>query len=293
MVAGEDFTASKGPGGKAARLLDSVVAFVVAIFHPIFRVLVSVVSPSKSSASASQSQPRDPQHAHEPSCDANQSEVHNQHPRQTPANNDGDIDVSPPTEITTNNRAHMQNGNSFFKSEYDTQKMPASLQNRDQAMAPAKPLGQRVANTVVIATDSNGQPESASKATAPRTTCDSVNGGLKQENRMDKGVGATAVNNAHDPSPTNATNVLFRDVGDEQAEEDRQEQLTLPPPVQPVNKHVEDDDDPVKAAERAVHLGFMNQALDMVRSLLTFLAPTGTLSCNHPLSFLAGAQWLM
>lgn len=43
MVASGDFTAADGPGGKASRFLDAVVAFVIGIFQPIFHFLLSAI----------------------------------------------------------------------------------------------------------------------------------------------------------------------------------------------------------------------------------------------------------
>lgn len=54
--------------------------------------------------------------------------------------------------------------------------------------------------------------------------------------------------------------------GDKETHENSQDNLTLPPAVQPL----EGPEDPAQAAEREIHFGFMEEALDMVRCPLLF-----------------------
>ncbi|KAH8762161.1 hypothetical protein F5883DRAFT_424573 [Diaporthe sp. PMI_573] len=64
-------------------------------------------------------------------------------------------------------------------------------------------------------------------------------------------------------------------VGEKEAEENLHDQVDLAPAVQPVEGE-EGPEDPVKAAERAIHHGFMDQALDMARlALKTNETPVG------------------
>lgn len=188
------FTSADGPGGRASRFLDAVVAFVVAIFHPIFRVFAS---------------------------DTNSPSTSPSHPSQ------------PPINVSTNNTMNSQS------------------QNRS-----AHPHGPKEVNA-------NAAPV---KVTLPHKG--PPNGAVKQEN-VALGSSAPSTNDSRELA--DATNgAKLRDLGQEQAEENRQEQLTLPPPVQSVDEKTNDaPEDPAIAAERAIHHGFMNQALDMVSHILS------------------------
>lgn len=210
MAGDGHFTSSDGPGGRASRFLGAVVAFVVAIFHPIFRVFASAAN-SPSNSSSPPSQPP-------------QQEVEINHPSVQP---NGD------TETT--------------------------MQSQHQSRS-AHPYGPREVHA-------NATSSSVVKVTLPQIG--PPNGAVKQEN--------IAANGA-----TPATNAAkFRTVGEEQAEENRQEQLTLPPPIQSVDQQEGGDEveDPAIAAERAIHHGFMNQALDMASRFLLLVVHV---SCRVP-----------
>lgn len=123
-----------------------------------------------------------------------------------------------------------------------------------------QPRGPREVNA-----NTNAQPTAAVKVTLPQIG--PPNGAVKQENVPANGV-ASVTNDSRDIA--DATNgAKFRALGEEQAEENRQEQLTLPPPIQSLDEQSGDDlEHPAIAAERAIHHGFMNQALDMVNYVL-------------------------
>lgn len=194
-------SSSGGPGGRASRFLDAVVAFVVAIFHPIFRVF--------------QQQPPPPADDH----------LNNHHP-----------DAANTTTTTT-----------------------TAMQSQHQSRS-ARACGPREVNA-------NAKPSLPVKASLPQIG--PPNGPAKQENIRQL---------AHAPSAATE----FRTVGEEQAEENRQEQLTLPPPIHPIDQ---DDgagagavvQDPAIAAERAIHHGFMNQALDMASPSPSLVRPASLL----------------
>lgn len=205
-------SSSSGPGGRASRFLDAVVAFVVAIFHPIFRVFASAAS--STSPSSQQQQPPPPADDH----------LNNHHP-----------DAANTTTTTT------------------------AMQSQHQSRS-ARACGPREVNA-------NAKPSLPVKASLPQIG--PPNGPAKQENIRQL---------AHAPSAA----TKFRTVGEEQAEENRQEQLTLPPPIHPIDQ---DDGagtdavvkDPAIAAERAIHHGFMNQALDMASLSPSLVRPASLL----------------
>lgn len=219
MAGDGHFTSSDGPGGRASRFLDAVVAFVVAIFHPIFRVFAS----SGNSPSNSSSPPSQP-------------------PQQAPENNHPSVQPNDDTETT--------------------------MQSQHQSRS-AHPHGPREVNA-------NARSSSAVKVTLPQIG--PPNGAVKQENIAANG--ATPATNVS-RQLADATNAAkFRTVGEEQAEENRQEQLTLPPPIQPIDQQGGDEvKDPAIAAERAIHHGFMNQALDMASRSLSLISHV---SCGVP-----------
>ncbi|KKY38914.1 putative trna-specific adenosine deaminase-like protein [Diaporthe ampelina] len=96
---------------------------------------------------------------------------------------------------------------------------------------------------------------------------------VKQDGASTNGAAATTaledVTNGVNPHPKHHI------VGDEEAEENLHDQVDLAPTVQPVEGE-EEPEDPAKAAERAIHHGFMDQALDMARlALKTNETPVG------------------
>ncbi|KAJ4386160.1 tRNA(adenine34) deaminase [Gnomoniopsis smithogilvyi] len=139
--------------------------------------------------------------------------------------------------------------------------------------------GNRSHQPVVMPMDDVTNGQAPAKVAVP--DLNPANKAVKQENVRTNGKGGHKNDCDIANAAANAQN--FRTVGDEQAQENRQEQLTLPPPVcEPETaQDVADGDnvepeDPATAAERAIHHGFMNQALDMARlSLKTNETPVG------------------
>lgn len=259
-------------GGRASSVVDAVVSFLAAFFH---RVLASVVSPSKPRDQQQQDQQKrdnSPEH-NQPGTDTPQQDQQKQkqHQSHDPTNadataipRDGDGDPSP-------------------NPDADPQRMPPPLQT--QAMAANRPDGPREI-------DANGQPP----VHVALPTRGPPNGVVKQENvPTTANANGAAVKTANDGdlATNGTTESKFRAVGEEQAEENRQEYITLPPPVHSGNEGDGDEpEDPAKAAERAVHHGFMDQALDMVclfisSRLLSFPIPVTTIITCHQLMLLA------
>lgn len=123
--------------------------------------------------------------------------------------------------------------------------------------------------------ETNGQ--GLARGGAPRQ--DSTKVAVKQENLPTNGQRSGGHSNDRDLANAASNGQKLRAVGDEQAQENRQEQLTLPPPIcepEPTQEIEdgadEEPEDPAMAAERAIHHGFMNQALDMVRRILMSLS---------------------
>lgn len=234
-----------GPGGRASRFLDAVVAFVAAVFQPIFHVLVSVISPSNSTSREqhhrAKSQPRKPDK--DPS--ASEEQQNKRHDASTTTSHDGDL------------------GSSLDPHpDHDSQSMAPPLQNQSLTSNWSRQP---------MEVKTNGQ--APSKVALPRL--DPIKQPIvKQENVPASGSGGVVKPiHSDDRDLANATvnEPKYLAVGDEQAQENRQDQLTLPPPVCGAktahdNNDGRDDEpeDPATAAERAIHHGFMHQALDMV-----------------------------
>lgn len=210
MAGDAQVTSSDGPGGKASRFLDAVVAFVVALFHPIFRVFTSA---EKSPPSHPSSQPSSP---HEPPHEDND----------------------------------------------DTYRQPGQNNNETARMHPQpQPHSRPAQPTALKAIDANVRPAAAVKVTLPPTG--PSNGAIRQENAIAANAAVPVANAHRELTDAKANSVQPRAVGQEQAEENRQEQLTLPPPIT-TDQAADEQEDPAISAERAIHHGFMNQALDMV-----------------------------
>lgn len=240
MKAGGGFFTAEGMGGKAFSVVDVVVSFLAAFFH---RILATVVSPSQPK---SQSKLKTQDRQQDTEADStNNNQQHQPSPRH-----DDHLNTGGATAATHDN------GNSSLATDADTdpQRMPPPLHK--QPMAANQPNGLREVNA-------NGRPIVNVALPRPATP----NGAVKQENVLANGA---AVQTANDGDSANDTNgAKFRSVGEEQAEENRQEHITLPPPV--TEQDGGEPEDPAKAAERAIHHGFMNQALDMVCLLVSCL----------------------
>lgn len=246
-MAGSGSGEGSGGGGRASRFLDGVVAFVVAIFQPIIHVLVSVISPP--------SQPPRDQHNHQNNSSTQQDQQHedkdNDRKRHDPVaavtTTTSSHDVDPPLNLPSH-------------SDSDPKKMAPSLQNQPAG-------GNRFQQPMPLNEETNGQ--GPAKVVAPRLNATKV--AAKQENVPTNGTGSGSHGKDRDLANATTNAQKLRAVGDEQAQENRQEQLTLPPPicepdtVQDIDDGADEEpEDPATAAERAIHHGFMNQALDMV-----------------------------
>lgn len=245
MVASGDFTSSDGPGGKASRFLDAVVAFVVGIFQPIFRFLTSAIFTRQPRQHNNQNRDRD-NTLGDSSRNNNANIGDHDHSRPIPDGQDGD---------------HQGDGS------------PESMQRHSSTARAPHAYGPKAA-------DGNAPP--AVKPVLPQVV-PAVNASrpVKQEGASTNGVAAkTALGDA-----TNGVNHTSKHhvVGEEEAEENLHDQVDLAPAVQPVEGE-EEPEDPAKAAERAIHHGFMDQALDMVclTSPLFSVARLQKLSCPRP-----------
>lgn len=230
MVASGDFTSSDGPGGKASRFLDAVVAFVVGIFQPIYRFLLSAIFTRKPRQHNNQNRDRDNTLGDAP---------HNN-------NNIGDHNDSIPNPDGQD-------------ADHQGDDSPGSMQRHSSAPRPLHAYGPK---------DVNGHARPAVKPALPLVgPAVSASRPAKQDGALTNGVAAkTALGDV-----TNVVNHPSKHhvVGEEEAEENLHDQVDLAPAVQPVEGE-EEAEDPAKAAERAIHHGFMDQALDMVCLVSTF-----------------------
>lgn len=270
-MAGSGLAESSGGSGRASRFLDGVVAFVVAIFQPIFHVLVSFISPSN--------QPPRNQHNHQ-----NNSSTQQDQQQKDKDNDRNRHDAVAAAATTTSSHDGDPPLNSQSQSDSDPNKMAPSLHDQPAA-------GNRFQQSMPLSEETNGQ--GSVKAMAPRLNSTKV--AVKQENVPTIGKGSGSHGKDRDLANATTDAQKLRAVGDEQAQENRQEQLTLPPPIcEPETAQDIDDgtdeepEDPATAAERAIHHGFMNQALDMVCHILsshiTFkLSRTPVNPCDFPL----------
>lgn len=225
MVASGDFTSSDGPGGKASRFLDAVVAFVVGIFQPIFRFLLSAIFTRKPRQHNNQNRDRDNTLGASPHNNNNNIADHTD-ARPNPDGQDGDL----------------QGDGS-----------PESMQRHSATARPQHAYGPK---------NANGNARPSVKPALPQTV-PAVNASrpVKQDGTPNNGVAAKKALE----DVTNGVDHTLKHhvVGEEEAEENLHDQVDLAPAVQPVEGE-EEPEDPVKAAERATHHGFMDQALDMV-----------------------------
>lgn len=227
----------EGPGGKVSTFLDGVAAFVVAIFQPIFHVLVSVISPSNQRTRDQQNHQNTPSQQQN---DKDQTTNHHDASAST-TSHEGDVTSTPGSHC-----------------DHDPKRMAPPLQKQPSA-------GNRSHQPMPMDEVTNSQV--ATKAAVPGL--DSVTTAVKQENVPTNAKGGHSTNRDLANATTNGQK--YRAVGDEQAHENRQEQLTLPPPICKPETAQDiagggdvEPEDPATAAERAIHHGFMNQALDMV-----------------------------
>lgn len=224
MVASGDFTSSDGPGGKASRFLDAVVAFVVGIFQPIFRFLLSAIFTRKPRQHNNQNRDRDNTLDDSPHNNNNNGDHNDSRPN--PDGQDGDL----------------QGDGS-----------PESMQRHSTNTRPQHAYGPKAVN---------GNARSAVKPALPQIA-PAVNASrpVKQDGAPTNGVAAKTA--LEDVTNGVAHTSKHHVVGEEEAEENLHDQVDLAPAVQPVEGE-EEPEDPAKAAERAIHHGFMDQALDMV-----------------------------
>lgn len=250
----------KGPGGgRFLGFLNSVLHSVVTFFVAVFRALVSVASQPKS-----RTRPGD-------ESDGSQQNKNN-------------IDDPNQTVLKNRRRHHLNSSTSTIShdGDHDSPRMQPSLQTPPLAATKTANEPREVNANANANANANGQPKPAApvKVALPRTT-GLPNGIAKQENQPTKSNGGAAdsaaaaavdvvvVKAAEGRDLANGPKgAVFRAVGEEQAQENRQEYITLPPVDDEVATEPAEDEpeDPALAAERAIHHGFMNQALDMVCS---------------------------
>ncbi|KAL1863965.1 tRNA(adenine34) deaminase [Diaporthe australafricana] len=232
MVASGDFTSADGPGGKASRFLDAVVAFVVGIFQPIFRFLLSAISTRKPRQHNNQNRDRD--------------------------NTLGDTDNAHNTEPSAG-ISHGQDG------DLEGDDSPESMQRNSTNPRPQHAYGPKIVNGNARPATKPVLPQAGPAVNPPQP--------VKQDGAPTNGVAATALEDI--TNGVNHINLKHHVVGVEEAEENLHDQVDLAPGAQPVEGE-EEPEDPATAAERAVHHGFMDQALDMARlALKTNETPVG------------------
>lgn len=140
--------------------------------------------------------------------------------------------------------------------------------------------GQRMATTATRPQHAYGPKDAnlddrSSMKVASATT---ANGHVKQDVSVNGKATKIALGDV-----TNSVNNQCVDLtGGKESDEDAQDSLTLSPAFQPL----EEPEDPVQAAEREVHFGFMEEALDMVRCWLIFQNHAPLLSCFFSSLFL-------
>lgn len=202
-----------------------MVAFVVGIFQPIFRFLLLAISPRKTRQHNNQNRDRDTALGDPP---------HNNN------NNNGDHDDSRP-------KPHGQDGGDGGDDS------PERMQRQSTTVRPQHAYGPKAVNGNARPAVKPALPQIGPAVKASRP--------VKQDGASTNGAAATTaledVTNGVNPHPKHHI------VGDEEAEENLHDQVDLAPTVQPVEGE-EEPEDPAKAAERAIHHGFMDQALDMV-----------------------------
>lgn len=224
MVASGDFTSADGPGGKASRFLDAVVAFVVGIFQPIFRFLLSAIFTRKSRQHNNQNRDRDNTLGDSPRNNNNNGDHDD-----TRANHDGQ------------------------RGDHEGDDSPESMQRHSNNARPQHAYGPKAANGNAPPPVKPALPQIGPAVNSPRPVRqDAVpTNGVPLKTPLDDVTNGVQHTSKH------------HIVGEKEAEENLHDQVDLAPAVQPVEGE-EGPEDPAMAAERAVHHGFMDQALDMV-----------------------------
>ncbi|KAG8167837.1 hypothetical protein KVR01_003526 [Diaporthe batatas] len=246
MVASGDFIAADGPGGKASRFLDAVVAFVVGVFQPIFHFLLSAIFTRKPRQHNNQNRDRD-----------NNTLGDSPHQHHHDNNTKNDNNTGDHNDTSTSPDGH--------HGHHQGDGGPESMQRRSSTTRPQHAYGPKAANGTTLPPVKPALPRIGPSADPPRPA--------KQEGTPINGV---------PPQPalqdvTNTVNPASKHhvVGEKEAEENLHDQVDLAPAVQPVGGE-EEPEDPLKAAERATHHAFMDQALDMARlALKTNETPVG------------------
>jgi hypothetical protein len=239
MVASGDFTSADGPGGKASRFLDAVVAFVVGIFQPIFHFLLSAIFNRK---------PR-------------------QHKNQN-RNRDNTLGLSYSPRNVNNGDGNGKNNDSSLANP-DGQDGQDGGHQGDESPGSMQPHSATVRHQHAYGPKAHQNARPPVKPALPQIgpAVDSPRP-VKQESAPTNGVTAkTALEDVtNGVIPTSKHHI----VGEREAEENLHDQVDLAPAVQPVEGE-EEPEDPAKAGERAIHHGFMDQALDMVCPASSFL----------------------
>lgn len=148
-------------------------------------------------------------------------------------------------------------------------------------------------NRTTTAAATNGKDDDSRKMqattiTIPTGASSSVNGSNDAGSKNDMANGAAIDRQLTDAVDRLKINNDKDDLEQKRHNEDEAEELTLPPPVEPIE---EEPEDPIKAAERMIHTGFMNQALDMVCVICLGLIyqPHGQ-PCYHAMHFLSSCR---
>lgn len=246
MVASGDFTSADGPGGKASRFLDAVVAFVVGIFQPIFHFLLSAVFTRKPRQHNNQNRDRDNTLGDSPHGNSSNNDN----------NNNGDHNDSSSSASPDGHHGHRQGDGS-----------PESMQRHSTTTTrPQHAYGPKAVNGNTHPPVTPALPQTNPPVGSPRPA--KQEGGAPT-NGVPPKTALQDVTNSVNPASNHHI------VGQKEAEENLHDQVDLAPAVQPVDGE-EEPEDPVKAAERAINHGFMDQALDMARlALKTNETPVG------------------
>lgn len=238
MGAGGDSTTSDGLGGRVSWFLGAIVAFIAGLFHPVFRLFGTNIIPLLPQPPTNQNRDTGSddttQYQHLADQDDEPQQEQQQQPKkQEEEENDADQDADP----------------GDMQRQLHGQRFPATT-----GAMPQHPIGAKEVSA-------NGR--SNIKVALPQIL-PAANGHAKQNTPLNVEATKTALGDV-----TNSINNLrFSAAEKNEAKDSTQDDLELPPAVQSLD---EEPEDPVKAAEREIHHGFMNEALDMVRCSLLFL----------------------
>lgn len=246
MGASGDVTSSDGSGARASTFLDAMVAFVVGIFQPVFSFLATHILPSESRQHNNQNR------------DRSSDDTTGDQQQHTDHDHDHDHDNQHDHQAQQENGDGDQNGGQDGGQDGDSESMQGQLQ------------GQRAANNRpphAYGPKASANGRSSNQIALPQTVSE-ANGQVNQNASVNGDATKTALGDVTNSLNNNSKiNLRSGNIGENETKENRQEDTASPLPVQPL----EDPEDPAQAAEREIHFGFMNEALDMVRCLVFFL----------------------